>query len=123
FVNLSAMSFDNPAMELAGTMQALLERGWANDVAFGGSGPHVLSSISIDGGYATLVPTSSTLQSEVQITSPISHITYTASGALRENLSTVYVVPEPNAFVLIGVGLAIFVTQRFGRRALPVVRR
>ena len=84
FINLTTNGFLSPQMTLGGTLQDLLTRGWANNPAFGGSGPMVVGTLAGQAVYGTLVPTGSTVNPAVQVTSSTSNLTFSASAAASQ---------------------------------------
>ena len=106
FINLTTNGFLSPQMTLGGTLQDLLTRGWANNPAFGGSGPMVVGTLAGQAVYGTLVPTGSTVNPAVQVTSSTSNLTFSASAAaLSTDGQALYVAPEPSSIALALLGL------------------
>jgi hypothetical protein len=111
YLNLTANSFANPQMAINEALQSLLQRGFANNPAFGGSGPVTLGSLAGGAVYGTLVPKGSSTSSAIALTLPSG--TFSASGAALANGQALYVTPEPSTWLLLAAGLFL----------LPIVSR
>jgi MYXO-CTERM domain-containing protein len=115
FINLTGNAFNSPEFTLGGTLENLQNRGFANNPAFGGSGPVLVGSLNGDAVYATLVPTGTDANPSIQVTSSTSGFTFNASGAAIDNGQALYVAPEPSsvAMALFGAfGLALAAWRR-----------
>ncbi len=94
----------------------MLSQGFAQNPAFGGSGPTTVTSLAGGAVYGTLVPTGSSTSSAIQLVLPGG--TFSATGAALGTGQALYVVPEPPtvAMALMGAfGLLLSALRR--RRA------
>ena len=113
YINLGANSVANPQMAINEALQSLLSQGFAQNPAFGGSGPTTVTSLAGGAVYGTLVPTGSSTSSAIQLVLPGG--TFSATGAALGTGQALYVVPEPStvAMALMGAfGLLLSALRR-----------
>ena len=118
FINLSGNQLDTPQFGTDGALQQLLNRGWANNPAFGGAGAQAGSALASGAVYGTLIPAGSGTVPSVTVTSDTSQLTFSASGTSISDGQALYVVPEPSTWLMLAAGvflLPVLARRRRGR--------